>query len=40
MLQATAYRNCLTGVLEGFVLFWTVRKASSHASRARSSNNS
>ena len=27
VLQATAYRNDLTGVLKGFVLFWNVRKA-------------
>ena len=26
VLQATAYRNNLTGVLNGFVLFWNVRK--------------
>jgi peptide/nickel transport system substrate-binding protein len=25
MLQATAYRNHLTGVLNGFPLFWNVR---------------
>ncbi len=27
VLQATAYRNNLTGVLKGFVLFWNVRRA-------------
>jgi peptide/nickel transport system substrate-binding protein len=25
-LQATAYRDNLTGVLNGFALFWNVRK--------------
>jgi peptide/nickel transport system substrate-binding protein len=26
-LQATAYRGDLTGVLNGFVLFWNVKKS-------------
>jgi peptide/nickel transport system substrate-binding protein len=27
VMQPTAYRSTLTGVLNGFVLFWNVRKA-------------